>query len=838
MNEAQSEYYDVDPTTDVIWKLMDGKSTVSEIFEKAKALDATLTAKDVKDTIVSLAEEGILASTEAEVQKKRVLIPSPFELDVHLLKDSSQSLAGFFRVTRRLIKRWQLPVAVAIAVLGFVLFYGSFIRIFADPSLFNLAGSAVLGFFFYQVLVLLPVYAIHELAHAAVCDYYGGKPHGMGTGLYYLAPFFYCDTSDAWRLSKRARIMISVAGPLSTVVISSLLVVWSFFVPPGFYQNVLQIGAFFGYYGSLINFSPVIETDGYYILADALEIPNLRDEAFSFFKRNLLRIFRRPVQTVRQGARRRKIIAIYTVFTFVWLAFFAYTTLWVMAIYGSAAYMAISGLGATILGTTAFDLTSTGVNVATLAYFALYLVGFVVMGVVASKKIRMKGIKLETIHSKRVSAFLPLPSWTQKSTAASLVGKARGAASSKARSFSVTLEPPLCVAAIKLGKVDQSLEVMRGEMERIEESFRTIHGQFISSGLGADTAPRRRAMADNIVLLARQFPPMERKKAISAAGAFVKDQGSVIRLLLLSAFGTVWTLEVSPGDYKRISREAFPSLVADDLGGAGLPGEVEQFKRHQVVGAEAIAQLAVEVEKESKEVHRAPEVYQVTALLEPIKSRLIFVGRTDRVEGSVVWLGGMFLYQAWASYIRNALQDSALGLKSLRLSRSSMTKTQATRLLDEELVTLDDGFHRFEDVAKTIEEVLPKMESTYESSVNFQQALDDLLRDEAFDVGLYEPILRSNEKHLEGLKEKIEEFRSEFAKVAKNLGSDASIVREERSRRAAEVGSKTRGPFQRLVGVFRGSGKERTAAFDSEVKMLYATARLVYGPAIGSDLVL
>lgn len=845
INESEAEYYDVDPSTNTVWEFIDGKRTVKEILERAKQSDESLTEKGVKDTIISLAEAGAIESTEQEVQKRRVETPSAFELDVHLVDDSSKALAGFFRVTRRLIKRWELPAAIAIAAVGFVFYAGTFVRIFGDPSAFNVAGSAVLGFFLYQMVLLLPVYAVHELAHAAMCDYFGGKPHEIGTGLYYLAPFFYCDTSDAWRLSRRARMMISLAGPLSTVVISSFFVFWSLFLSPGTLQNVLQVAAFFGYYGSLINFSPVIETDGYYILADALNVPNLRDEAFSFVKRTFLRLFRRPVKAVRQSARRRRTIAIYSVITVAWLAFFAYTTLWVMYVYGSAAYSATLGLGSVVLRTAAFDLTAVSVNVATLGYFGLYLIGFVVMGVVASRNIRMKGVRLETIHDKRVSAFLPVPSFMKRSKASELVRDCRRLARNYSRSFSVTLEPPFCVVALKLGKVDQSLDAMRSEMQGVERAFRSVHSDFLSKNpVSGDASSAKQAIGERLLALADQFPKQERKAASLAASNLLKMQDRAVATLLESAYGTVWTLEVSPEDYRRIRREMFPSLVSEDLGLTDMSSDLEAFKKHVVLGPEAMAQLSSEVEEESKEVYRRPEVFQVTALIEPMKSRLVFIGRTNKVEGSVVWLGGLFLYQAWTKYIGGILDDAALGLKSIRLApAATLTKSQASGLSGPELDRLGNNFDGMDSLTNGVEEAITKIESTFESAINFHETLDSLISDETFDIGLYKPILTANAKHLEGVKDKIDAFGEEFRKLAKKLSASASVLKEERARRESTGASEKQSWSGKVIKSLSpsnwfGGARVDVTIYNSEVKLAFATFRLIYPVLLASDIIL
>jgi hypothetical protein len=848
MKESTGEYFEVDETTNAIWNLVDGKKTVKEVFVEAKKTDDSLTERDVKDVIVSLAEEGTIESTEPEIEQKRVEVVSMFQLDVHLLRNSSESLAWFFKITRRLGGKQELPIAVGIGILGIAFFAGTFVQIFADSSRFELAGSTLLGLVFYQMIVLLPVYLIHELAHAAVCDYYGGKPLELGTGLYYLAPFFYCNTSDSWRLGRRARIMISLAGPLSTIVIASFFVLGSYVTPAGFGRNVLQIAAFFGLYGTLINFSPVIETDGYYILADVLNIPNLRDESLSFVKRVFLRKLGRPFSAVRQSVRQRRIFLLYGVIAIVWLIFFGYATLRLTYIYGMDAYRAFSTLSLIVLRIQSFDPATVGLNLAAFSFFGLLMVGYGVMGITAYKRVRIRGVKLETIHDKRVSVFLPIPSFFPRRRAEGFVNAAERMARKFSRSFSVTWEPPLCVAALKLGKVNESIDDMRHEMLRVERSFKSLHYKFLSQNLNFSSDgifAKKKMMANIFNKLATQFAPSERREAVSEVSRFLTRRDDLTKYLLHSAFGTVWTLELSPEDYRRIRREIFPSLIAEDLSVTDLYGELEHFKKHTVLGLDAISQLSSEIEQDSSKVYRNPDVYQLTAFLEPIKSRLVFVGRTEEVERSIAWLGGLFLYQAWTGYIGEVLDEAALGLKSIRQAPSySLAKTHIVRLPHEELNVLKQDFDWIETLRQTVDEAITRITSTYESAINFHEMLNSLVSEETFDVGLYEPILRTNDKRLTNVKNKIKKFQDEFNRVSDELGALMSEINEEYSRRTSKLGLSKLG-FSRTFPVgfllslrYRFTPRRYTPAYEAGVKLLFTTARLVYDAIIGSDIVI
>ncbi len=836
--EPQGEYYDVDAPTKAIWDLVDGTRTVKEIVSDARKADDKLTDKEVKDVLVSLAEEGTLETTEEQVKKKRVQAVSAFQLDVHLLDDSSKSLAGLFRFTRKLIRREELPVAVAFAALGLALSLSTFVHLYTDPSVLYVADSAIIGFLFYQMLVLLPVYAVHELAHAAVCDYYGGKPKDIGTGLYYLAPFFYCNTTDAWRLPKRARIMICAAGPLSTLVISSALVCWSFFLPAGSVQDVLRIAAFFGYYGSLVNFSPVIETDGYYMLADAVGIPNLRDEAFNYFKGGLLAALRRPARAVRRGKRERRVIGLYSLVAVAWLAFFGYTTFWLMSLYARDAYMSARSLWLTAARAAAFNPATVGVSAATLAYFSLMVAGFCVMGSVASKKIRLKGAKLETIHDKRVSVFLPLPS-SMRDGGSVLVDEAKKTARGYSHSYSTALEPPICVCSLNLGRVDESLESTRARMHEIEASFREVHKRFLDQHpLSSQESPAKDLASRAILEFARELPRPERREGLERASDFLKEQDEKASLLLQSAFGTVWTLEMGPDDYKRVKREMLPSLVAEDLMSAGLSNRLEEFKRREVLGAVSLASLSAEVDKESREVSRQSELYQVLVLNEPMKSRLVFVGRTDKVEAAMSWLGGLYLYQAWTSVMDEVLEDAAVGLGSIRLSPSaSMTKTLVGKLSGRELAKMAAGMEGLERVLAAATEAAARIASTYESAANFHEGLVSLMDVETYDIGLYKPVLDANARRLEGVGEMLKQFRTELSRLSKRASAGRELLEEER--RIREQAPAPRGGLVRgLLKSITGSGRrgESTAAYETQVRLALATLRLLYQVVAFGDI--
>ncbi len=128
------------------------------------------------------------------------------------------------------------------------------------------------------------VKTLHELGHAFTVKAFGGEVHDMGIMLLVLTPVPYVDASSASAFrSKWQRAVVGAAGMLVELVLAAVaLMVW-ISVQPGvvrtFAYNVIFIA---GVSTVVFNANPLLRFDGYYILADLLEIPNLRSRANAY----------------------------------------------------------------------------------------------------------------------------------------------------------------------------------------------------------------------------------------------------------------------------------------------------------------------------------------------------------------------------------------------------------------------------------------------------------------------------------------------------------------------------------------------------------------------------
>lgn len=143
----------------------------------------------------------------------------------------------------------------------------------------------------YLWIALGIVKVIHEFGHGLSCKMFGGEVHEMGALFLCLSPCLYCNVSDAWTLpSKWRRIIISFAGIYVELIIASIatFVWWNTPAYPEVNHMALSLMVICSVSTFVFNANPLMRFDGYYVMADWLEIPNLRDRSNRFLKNLVL----------------------------------------------------------------------------------------------------------------------------------------------------------------------------------------------------------------------------------------------------------------------------------------------------------------------------------------------------------------------------------------------------------------------------------------------------------------------------------------------------------------------------------------------------------------------
>lgn len=130
-------------------------------------------------------------------------------------------------------------------------------------------------------LGLVIVKTLHEFGHAYFCRKFGGEVHVMGIMLMIFTPVPYMDATSSWGFrSRRQRMLVGAAGMIAELFVAALAAfVWAK-TAPGTLHSLAYNMMFVASISTLVfNANPLLRFDGYYLLSDLLEIPNLSQRA-------------------------------------------------------------------------------------------------------------------------------------------------------------------------------------------------------------------------------------------------------------------------------------------------------------------------------------------------------------------------------------------------------------------------------------------------------------------------------------------------------------------------------------------------------------------------------
>jgi putative peptide zinc metalloprotease protein len=235
--------------------------------------------------------------------------------------DPTAIMNRVYPLMKWMYSRWAVAAAVT-----FILFSIGFSIVNAE-ELFRRVRDESLGQFFSAETLFWLWMAIgvskvlHEFGHGLTCKHFGGECHDMGMLLLVFSPCLYCDATDAWTMpNKWHRIAISAGGIYVELLIASAASLTWWFTGNGVIHNIaLALMTICSLNTFFLNANPLMRYDGYYLLSDFLEIPNLRARAFGtlqgWIDRVLLGL---PSQSFSDGLSHGRRMLFYTYAILAW----------------------------------------------------------------------------------------------------------------------------------------------------------------------------------------------------------------------------------------------------------------------------------------------------------------------------------------------------------------------------------------------------------------------------------------------------------------------------------------------------------------------------------------
>lgn len=264
----------------------DGQRTVQAVWDAllAELRDDAPTQDEVIETLNELDKQDLIAHETApdaktlvrrrdERAQKRVQgFVNPFALRVPL-GDPSALLRRLDALPRLVFNRLALWIWIAATAAAAAVAASHLDVMTAHAADYMLTPR-------YLVLTWLSfplVKALHELAHALAVRRWGGEVHEVGFTLFVLVPAPYVDASAAAAFPERhERLIVSAAGIMAELAIAAVaLTVW-LNVEPGIVRDLAFVTTFIASVSTVMfNGNPLLRFDAYYILCDALHLPNL-----------------------------------------------------------------------------------------------------------------------------------------------------------------------------------------------------------------------------------------------------------------------------------------------------------------------------------------------------------------------------------------------------------------------------------------------------------------------------------------------------------------------------------------------------------------------------------
>lgn len=133
-------------------------------------------------------------------------------------------------------------------------------------------------------IALISVKIIHELGHAFTAKRLGCRVPTMGIAFLVMWPMAYTDVTESWKLnSNHKRFLIASAGIITELIVAMWMLLAWVFLPDGNLRGIAFFLATTSIVATLvINASPFMRFDGYYLLCDYLGRPNLHPRSFSY----------------------------------------------------------------------------------------------------------------------------------------------------------------------------------------------------------------------------------------------------------------------------------------------------------------------------------------------------------------------------------------------------------------------------------------------------------------------------------------------------------------------------------------------------------------------------
>ncbi len=288
-----------------ILQMLDGTVSLEDIKERFEAQfpPQKITLEELQQFLGQLHQSGLIVTgapgqghellKRRRERRRRELLAAVSNILCIRFKgvDPERFLNWLYPKVRWMFSRWFFAACV-------VLWLAALTLILVEFDAFRAKLPGFYQFFSPTNALLLAVTlavtkVLHELGHGLSCKHFQGECHEIGIMILVLTPCLYCNVSDSWMLpNKWHRAAIGAAGIFVELTLAAVATFIWWFTEVGLLHYLCLNVMFISSVSTVMfNGNPLLRYDGYYILSDLMEIPNMRQKASLVLSRKMAQWF-------------------------------------------------------------------------------------------------------------------------------------------------------------------------------------------------------------------------------------------------------------------------------------------------------------------------------------------------------------------------------------------------------------------------------------------------------------------------------------------------------------------------------------------------------------------
>ena len=298
----------VSPIVMAVLQYIDGKRDAKEIQHLLlNEHGVRFTVAEVEQIVIKIRHNGLLDESGS------VIAPTKRRMLWGKIPIFSAVVVQKLSFLKLLFKKQVLTALIILAIVFLAFIFVSHPISVISNEITNLSFLNLV--LVYALTLLFGV--IHEFGHSVALISGGQKPGRIGLGVYYFMPVLFSDVTNAWRLNRAGRILVDIGGMYFQCLILLLTFILNVVV---FHSQLVSLAISLSAFQVVLNFSPFIKLDGYWVLCDFLGVASVYETVRNLILSPFSKKARISFLAIQ--IKKRVVVCVYTILLVIFCVYF------------------------------------------------------------------------------------------------------------------------------------------------------------------------------------------------------------------------------------------------------------------------------------------------------------------------------------------------------------------------------------------------------------------------------------------------------------------------------------------------------------------------------------